>query len=144
MKSGTYNSTFLREEPRTPNTSRQEEDILNINVEDHDKLDFEPEGDETEEVDEKILDDTKVTFINTCYDLRNNFRTRRRPTNPSKEAVIESIPGIKESKWIIRYFYIIIQLFMQQLFYTYLYYVRKSYLGANLYCMLSRVFMVCE
>ncbi len=130
-----------REEPPTPNTSAQEDDVLNINIDENDKLDFEPDG---EEVDEKILDDTKVNLFNYCYDLRKHFRMRTRTSNPAAKHQAKSIPGIMESLMIIRYFYIHIQLFMQQ-FFLYLFILRsQSYYGANLNCMLSRVFLVCE
>ena len=128
-----------REEPPTPNTSAQEDDVLNINIDENDKLDFEPDG---EDVDEKILDDTKVNLFNDCYDLRKLFRTRTRTSKPAAKRQSKSIPGIMESLMIIRYFYI--QLFMQQ-FFLYLFILRsQSYYGANLNCMLSRVFLVCE
>ena len=102
-----------REEPPTPNTSAQEDDVLNINIDENDKLDFEPEG---EEVDEKILDDTKVNLFNNCYDLRKIFRMRTRTSDPPAKPSEKSMPGIMESMMIIRYFYIHIQLFMQQFF----------------------------
>ena len=130
-----------REEPPTPNTSAQEDDVLNINIDENDKLDFEPDG---EEVDEKILDDTKVNLFNDCYDLRKLFRTRTRTSDPTAKPSEKSMPGIMESLMIIRYFYIHIQLFMQQ-FFLYLFILgSQSYYGANLNCMLSRVCLVCE
>ena len=131
------------EEPPTPNTSRQEEDVLSINISEAEKLDFEPEEEENEEINEKLLDDTKVHLFNTCYDLRNDFRTRTGPLDSRKGTEAATPPGKMDHEWIIQYLYIFNSLFMKQLFLYLFILCSQSYLGANQYCML-KCLIVCE
>ena len=122
-------------------TSHHEEDVLNINISEQEQLDFEPEG---EEIDDKLLDDTKVYLSNKCIDLRNiriNFRTR--PLNLQGRTDAATVPGKLDHEWIFRYLYIYNPLFMKQLFLYLFILCSQSYLGANQSCM-SKCIFVCE
>ena len=120
------------------NTSHQEDDVLNINISEQEQLDFEPEG---EEIDDKLLDDTKVYLSNTCIDLRNNFRTRPLKLQEGTDAA--TVPGKLDHEWIFRYLYIYNTLFMKQLILYLFILCSQSYLGANQLCM-SKCIFVCE
>ena len=133
------NQESVAEDPM-PNTSHNEDDVLNINISEQEQLDFEPEG---EEIDDKLLDDTKVYLSNTCIDLRNIrniFRTR--PLNLQDGIDAATVPGKLDHEWIFRYLYIYNTLFMKQLFLYLFILCSQSYLGANQYCML-KCLIVC-